>query len=243
MKTKNRAVLFILLGLLITFFAGCGGRIVAVGASYKSKAVCSEVFVAGREPDTIFQELLIDDLNPLKYIKTDIDHDEKTVTTSFYGIKQYKTAYSDLYGCSLIDDDEEPVTGEHITQSPAEFYESEFEIDLNTSNIKRIVDESFSEPNLEQKRRTRAVAILHNGKLIAEKYSADIDSETPLIGWSVTKSVMNALTGILVRQGHINLEMKAFPDGKKDGRESITLGHLLNMNKRRTWQSLPVTKK
>jgi len=85
------------------------------------------------------------------------------------------------------------------------------------------------EPNLERKRRTRAVVIVHNGKLIAEKYSADIDSDTPLIGWSVTKSVMNALTGILVEQGRVNLEMKAFPDGETDGRESITVGHLLNM--------------
>jgi len=150
----------------MTFFAGCGGRIVAVGTSYKAKTMCSEVFVAGREPDTIFQELLIDDLNPLKYIKTDIDHDEKTVTASFYG-------------CSLTDDAEEPVTGELITQSPAAHFELEFEIDLNlnTSDIERIVDESFLEPILERKRRTRAVVILHNGKLIVEKYSADIDSD------------------------------------------------------------------
>lgn len=229
MKTKNKAALVILMVLITSFFVGCAGQIVAVGTSYKSKTVCSEVFVAGRAPETILQELLIDDLEPLKYIKTDIDYDEKTVTSSFYGIKEFKTVYSDQYGCSLGVSTDELVTGELVTGFPAESFESNFEIDLNTTNIKRIVNESFVESDSEKKRRTRAVVILHKGNLIAEQYSDDINSDTPLLGWSVTKSVMNALTGILVRQGRVDLEMKVFPTGKKDGRENITVSHLLNM--------------
>ena len=124
MKTKNKAALVILMVLITSFFVGCAGQIVAVGTSYKSKTVCSEVFVAGRAPETILQELLIDDLEPLKYIKTDIDYDEKTVTSSFYGIKEFKTVYSDQYGCSLGVSTDELVTGELVTGFPAESFES-----------------------------------------------------------------------------------------------------------------------
>lgn len=42
-------------------------------------------------------------------------------------------------------------------------------------------------------RDTLAVVVLHQGRLVAERYSEGIDSATPLHGWSMTKSVIAAL--------------------------------------------------
>jgi len=55
----------------------------------------------------------------------------------------------------------------------------------------------------------------------------------PLIGWSMTKSVINALTGILVGQGKLSLEDRALlPEwrGPGDPRAHITLDQLLRMS-------------
>jgi hypothetical protein len=43
------------------------------------------------------------------------------------------------------------------------------------------------------------VVVVHDGRLMAERYAEGISADTPLVGWSMTKSVVNALVGILVK--------------------------------------------
>jgi hypothetical protein len=99
--------------------------------------------------------------------------------------------------------------------------------------IQRALDEAFSEPDPEQLRRTRAVVVVYDGHLVAERYSPGITKDTPLIGWSMTKSVTSALVGILVGQGRLSIEEPApVPEWKEPGdpRRAITLDHLLRMS-------------
>jgi len=81
-------------------------------------------------------------------------------------------------------------------------------------------------------RRTKAVVLLHDGKVIAERYAPGFDVDTPLPGFSVTKSLTNALLGILVREGRLSAGQPApvaawqAPD---DPRRGITIDDLLRM--------------
>ena len=50
-------------------------------------------------------------------------------------------------------------------------------------------------------RRTKAVVVVKDGAVIAERYAAGIGVDTPLLGFSMTKSVVNALIGVLTQQG------------------------------------------
>ena len=54
--------------------------------------------------------------------------------------------------------------------------------------------------------RTDGVVIIKNGKLIYEKYARGFTKDNPHLTWSVTKSVMSALTGIAVGTGQLTLE-------------------------------------
>src|SRR5262249_49873439 len=56
---------------------------------------------------------------------------------------------------------------------------------------------------------TKAVVVMKGGRIIAERYAPDHDIETPILGFSATKSVINALTGILVREGKLKLDAPA----------------------------------
>ena len=75
--------------------------------------------------------------------------------------------------------------------------------------------------------------ILHDGHIVAERYAPGYDPETPQIGWSETKSVTNALIGILVRQKKLTVEapapVAAWRD-PKDPRHAMTIDNLLRMN-------------
>ena len=70
-------------------------------------------------------------------------------------------------------------------------------------------------------RRTKAVVVVHDGKVIAERYAAGIGVDTPLLGFSMTKSVVNALIGILTQQGLVTPSMPApIPEWRGDWRSA-----------------------
>lgn len=95
------------------------------------------------------------------------------------------------------------------------------------------MDKAFSEPDPKKPRRTRAVVVVYDGRIIAERYAPGFSQSTPLLGWSMTKSVTNALIGILVGQGRLLIQEPApVPEwsGADDPRGAITLDQLLRMS-------------
>jgi CubicO group peptidase (beta-lactamase class C family) len=99
--------------------------------------------------------------------------------------------------------------------------------------LSRAVDRAFAEPDPSRPRRTLAVVVVHGGRVVAERYAEGVEADTPLIGWSMTKSVMNALVGILVHQGRLSVDAPApIPDWQTPGdpRARITVDHLLRMS-------------
>jgi CubicO group peptidase (beta-lactamase class C family) len=83
---------------------------------------------------------------------------------------------------------------------------------------------------------TRAVVVVYRGQVIAERYAQGFDRHTRLAGWSMTKGIVNALMGILVREGRINTgEPAAVEAWKKDDRRQITVADLMHMNSGLRW--------
>ena len=74
---------------------------------------------------------------------------------------------------------------------------------------------------------------MQDGWVIAERYADGITPETPLIGWSMSKSLIHALIGIAVENGQLRLnEPLSLPEwgNDNDDRQKITPDHLLRMN-------------
>lgn len=207
-----------------------GGQLLSMGSAYKSKMLCSEMFVAGRDQDSVLDDLVVDDLSVLKSINFSIDDKTRTVTSSFYGTAKSKVQYRENGGCAVVSD-----IGYSI---PAQGRTNDIDLSLekpktpDDSRLNEVVSNAFSEPDPERLKRTRAVVILYKGKIISERYSDNIDKDTPLLGWSMTKSVMNAIVGILVKEGDISLDSpidhKSWSN-PNDPRQTITVRHLLNM--------------
>ena len=80
--------------------------------------------------------------------------------------------------------------------------------------------------------RTRAVIVARNNTILAEAYGDGFDADTPHQGWSMTKSVIHALLGILVITDQLDPDAPAPVaewQGADDPRSQITLRHLLKM--------------
>ena len=98
--------------------------------------------------------------------------------------------------------------------------------------LKAALDHAFEEPAEPPFRRTRAVVVVRDGKVIAERYAAGIGVDTQLIGFSMTKSVINALIGVLTQQGLTSPSLPApIPEwrGADDPRREIEVEHLMRM--------------
>ncbi|CCE03677.1 putative Beta-lactamase family protein; putative 6-aminohexanoate-dimer hydrolase (fragment) [Bradyrhizobium sp. STM 3809] len=99
-----------------------------------------------------------------------------------------------------------------------------------TPALAAALDRAFAEPQTPPFRRTHAVVVLKDGKLLAERYAPGVSLDTPLLGFSATKSTIATLIGILVRQGKLALHapapVAAWRDDK-DPRHAITVDHLL----------------
>ncbi len=94
------------------------------------------------------------------------------------------------------------------------------------------VDQAFEDIEPDQNIDTRAVLVIHDGNIIAEQYADPFTADMPQLGWSMTKTVTAALTGILAADGLLHVNAPAnVPEWRSDGdeRRNITLEHLLHM--------------
>jgi CubicO group peptidase (beta-lactamase class C family) len=95
--------------------------------------------------------------------------------------------------------------------------------------LARELDDVFTAENVGE---TRAVVIMANGKLAAERYGPGYDKDTRFVSWSMAKTVTGVLIGMLVSDGLLALDGPApVPQWQRPGdpRGGITLRHLLQM--------------
>jgi CubicO group peptidase (beta-lactamase class C family) len=223
----------------------------ATGTGYLAKVLCSAVFIAGRDPE----EVLADDLDIFDYslIKGEVDMVRRTATASNigplrerFGVYSRTAVYRDGLGCTLAigvtpDELAQQVRGidfEPTSPLPAAAPWPEGErvvppIGVDVAVLESALDKAFAEPKPLQKRRTRAVVVVHGGRIVAERYAEGFSRDTELVGWSMTKSVTNALVGLLVKRGLLDLDEPAkVPEwsSPNDPRRSITLDQLMRMS-------------
>lgn len=207
-------------------------RIVSIGAAYKSKTLCSGIFVARREASSILQrDLSADKFGILRHIKTTVDFNAGEVTASLLGIRR-KSRFTPGFGSTICYNHFPACNTSAVSPSASPPRQEQEKAEYNP-RLEGALEWAFSEPAATKVRRTRAVVVVHEGKIVAERYAAGFNMDTPLAGWSMTKGVMNALVGIMVRMGKTRLDAPiAAPEWLRPGdrRSRISLEHLLHMS-------------
>lgn len=111
---------------------------------------------------------------------------------------------------------------------------------LNYDLLQQALEQQFPAALIDYKRiGTRAIVVVYDGVIVGEKYAPGVTPHTPLPGWSVTKSLTNALIGIRVGQGKLRLNDTRLLDewtaADADPRANITLDNLLRMTSGLDW--------
>jgi CubicO group peptidase (beta-lactamase class C family) len=207
-----------------------------VATGFVAHVLCAETFVSGLDPQRTLVETT--DAMPGTGLITwamdyQIDHALKDVTVTLFGLGRSHAVYREGLGCTLEHgaeiadvalppDDRQPVLLPEIAGRAV--------LSPQSPELSAALDRAFAEPAQPPYRRTRAIVIMKAGRIIAERYADGIGPETPLLGFSMTKSVISALTGILVRQGRLKLDGPAPVAAWKnpdDPRHGITVDQLL----------------
>jgi CubicO group peptidase (beta-lactamase class C family) len=95
--------------------------------------------------------------------------------------------------------------------------------------LAREIDDIFTAPGVGE---TRAVVLMANGKIAAERYAPGYDKDTRFVSWSMAKTVTGVLIGMLVSDGLLALDAPApVPLWQRPGdpRAEITVRQLLQM--------------
>lgn len=101
------------------------------------------------------------------------------------------------------------------------------------ARLNPLLDFAFSDPAPDQMGETHGFLAVQGGRVVAERYWRDHDQDTTHHSWSQAKSMTQALIGILVREGKIDIHAPAdVPEwqGTDDPRRAITLDQLLRMS-------------
>tara|TARA_B110000240_G_scaffold192258_1_gene236122 strand:+ start:558 stop:1652 length:1095 start_codon:yes stop_codon:yes gene_type:complete len=106
----------------------------------------------------------------------------------------------------------------------------ENKIQLDDQDFKKIIDYTFSTESIDTLGRTNALLIVQNGSIVYEKYNEPINRNTKLISYSMAKSYIGLLTGMMIDKGFIeSKDEKNLLKEWQDNRKNISISHLLNM--------------
>jgi len=196
--------------------------ILRIGANYAAKIVCSNVFLAGRDADEVSRsDVQAPGIALLRLVRVSVDTQRRIVRAGFLGFIGGGLAVARPgTGCAVVPD------GDHVATRAA------------LDQI--LADDALAGPGI------RAIVVVEHGHIVAERYAAGFTVATPLLGWSMTKTVVAGLVGLLVKEGRLSLDQSIgeFPPpaaapaaapataaaAPADGRERIRLADLLAMS-------------
>jgi CubicO group peptidase (beta-lactamase class C family) len=231
-----------LLLLLVAFLAGAVAwslhrldRLAAIGAAYKAKVVSAVVFGTGRSVDpSRLDEVSADSYWPMRLFRCSIDPQAQSVTASLWGFSPRTVVFNEFADNGRMPSSERTSPNADRTGPAADPLRPAADRAWSVTAqpaIDRVVAAAFLEPNRRRLRRTRAVLVLHEGRIVAERYSSGFNERTRFPGWSMTKSVLGALLGVLVADGRLALSDRALMPGwqEPDPRAAIRVEDLLRM--------------
>src|SRR3546814_15669519 len=77
---------------------------------------------------------------------------------------------------------------------------------VSEAALRGAIDPLFEEASMGE---TRALLVMKDGEIIAERYGAGFDSESRPISWSIAKSITAVLAGLMVSDGRLVLDAPA----------------------------------
>jgi CubicO group peptidase (beta-lactamase class C family) len=246
-KIVGLSLIIILLGAL-SYGVYYASQAFPILTGYGAKNLCSCVYLSNRSAEDVINNEL--SAFPLSLGSFEIHPEDSSATASVFGFAGHKAIYRKGLGCTLINEISEdeirnqkfnlakPLGNQDSIAWPlGDLTRDTIIQNVNYELLNKTVADAFAEPGDEKNRRTRAILVVYDGQIIAEKYAPGFDKNTRQLGWSMAKSITNSLIGILVRDGKLSLnDPPPFEEWKADDRRAITISNLMQMSSGLRWE-------
>lgn len=245
-KIRKRITYGVLITLIVAIigFALYLNSLIPIITGYAAKNLCSDVFVSGRLPENV-EEL---DLNFsfIKYTRNIVNNDEKSVTSHFLWGKS-KAIYRPGFGVTLLRDITEEKLRKSLYPAGGDPGYSQDTIKWPLGDILKDTVTGIDRKKLgeiskrlitgnEYRGNAFAFMVIHKGIPVAESYKPQFNQKTRFLSWSMAKSFINAMVGILVKEGKMDINKPAgIDEWKDDERKNITLSNLMQMESGLNW--------
>lgn len=221
-------------------------------AGMAAKSVCSATFVAGRPADA--QALMQEDVVPafpavLSLIATDIDEENRAVTSRLFAIFDRTAAYLDERGCVLDAEPNPETTPYQPVAAKTGAWPNGDQADaadawpdgVDGAGLQQVVEQAFVGEGDPEAANARGVAVVQDGKLLITRTGTGLEEGTALHGWSMTKTVTGMLAFKVFEDRGISWDtpvVDAFTgerepdwaaDWRTDERANITIADLFYM--------------
>ncbi|MEM6414941.1 MAG: serine hydrolase [Pseudomonadota bacterium] len=211
-----------------------------LGGGLKSRLVCNEVFIGGRnEQDVLDTEF--DNLNDLgavlpggtnleheDLLPVKVDYDKKEVTSGLGLFGQTKSVYREGYGCILLRGNFKELPPLEPVDNKAWTVASPAKHGFDETALNAALDEVFDDPLPYH----RGMVFIKGGELVAERYAPGFDKNTPMLSNSMAKTVTQMMVGAAKKDDLFDLDDRPMIEewsGENDPRRQITWRHLLQM--------------
>ena len=238
MKSLKRILLTILLIVGVLVYINYPKLELISG--FAAKSMASNQFISHRS----VMSVTANDLNIPKIDLAEVKGIENGATANVFGFMQRKAVCTEGMGCVLINDDFNVKSLNYTPNRVKSNSNLAFPFgngkptdtlfaNIDYQQLQKAMEGAFANAEIQK---TRTVLVAYKNHIIAEKYSEGFTKETPILGWSMTKSVLATLFGILEFQGKVDLNHPApITSWEKDERKNITLNHLLRMQSGLAW--------
>jgi len=248
MKRLVRILSLILVSIIITALTFALITAPPIMTGMAAKTMCSCVFVMNRTPESVTaKEMQV--FPGLASVPFEINTTDSTVTTSLLW-ESSRAIYRKGLGCTLLAEKSEaevraqkiitatrPSVDQDTIAWPQGNLLSETKLpNVNYAAIQQAVDAAFADKDPENPIFTHGIVVVYDGQLIAEKYAEGLTHNSRMTGWSMTKSITNALVAITVKEGKLTIEEPApVVAWQNDDRKKITVNNLLQASSGLEW--------
>lgn len=199
-----------------------------------SSSLCAAAFVSGVDPDRVFDQ----EQRPLMAgigwaVGYTVDRLRREVRSSVLGLFPARAVYREGLGCLVMDRTGPVPEAAGLPNAAVADGFGPSVVEPSDPALRHALDLAFAEPDPSRPRQTKAVVVLHDGQLVAERYAPGYGPQTPIWAHSITKSIVNALIGVLVREGRLRLDQPAPIAAWQDAgnpHRPITVDELLRMD-------------
>ena len=237
MKIFKRILLLVAITISIVIFVNYPKLNMIAG--YSAKNTASSVFLGKRS--LAFTDLTDNNFSPVNLATDVVNKDKKFATASVVNLLTRKAIYREGLGSILTlqksDEIADYLTPKRTTPDNSTPYpygngpqkDTIFKT-IDYAKLNKTVHAIFG------KNQTRAVVVIYKDKIIAEKYAKGFSKDSRILGWSMTKSVLSTIFGVMQYQNKIKVTDRApIASWKNDDRKNISIHNLLQMNSGLAW--------